>query len=80
MLFGAAALALGSPFLVSAHKDNQKVNDCRAFNLRLSEEQRRGAQAQGSYKWFDEFSPAPELGVNAFDPVFRGAISNSPDQ
>jgi len=40
MFFGAAALARESPFLVGAHKGNQKVNDCRAFNLRLSEEQR----------------------------------------
>ena len=34
-------------------------------------------------RWFDQLFPvfpAPDFGANAFDPVFRGAISNSPDQ
>ena len=58
--FGAV---LAAPYLLSAVLGNQKVNDCRAFNVRLSEEQRREAQAQATYNWLDEFSPAPELGV-----------------
>ena len=33
-----------------------------------------------SLRWFDQLFPAPDFGANAFDPVFRGAISNSPDQ
>jgi len=33
-----------------------------------------------SLRWFDPLFPAPDFGANAFDPVFRGAISNSPDQ
>ena len=33
-----------------------------------------------SLRWFDRLFPAPDFGANAFDPVFRGAISNSPDQ
>jgi hypothetical protein len=36
-----------------------------------------------SLSWFDQLFPvfpAPDFGANAFDPVFRGAISNSPDQ
>ena len=110
LMYRAIASLIWSPIAAfSALKGRNRVNDCRAFNVRLFEEQRRGAQAQGSYKWFDEFSPAPDLGAdppdlpvsipslswfdqlfpvfpapdfgaNAFDPVFRGAISNSPDQ
>ncbi len=34
-VFGAV---LAAPYPLSAHKGNQKVNDCRAFNVRLSEE------------------------------------------
>ena len=33
-----------------------------------------------SLRWFNQLFPAPDFGANAFDPVFRGAISNSPDQ
>ena len=29
---------------------------------------------------FDQLLPAPDFGKNAFDPVFGGAISNSPEQ
>ena len=33
-----------------------------------------------SLRWFDPLFPAPDFGTNTFGPVFRGAISNSPDQ
>ena len=46
-----------------------KVNDCRAFNLRLSEERRRGAQSQASYEWLDELFPIPDFRTNALFPV-----------
>jgi hypothetical protein len=29
---------------------------------------------------FDQLLPAPDLGANAFDPIFGSAISNSPEQ
>ena len=31
-----------------------------------------------SLRWFDQLFPAPDFGVNAFDPVFGGSISNTP--
>ena len=46
-----------------------KVNDCRAFNARLSEERRRSAQSQASYEWSDELFPIPDFRANAFFPV-----------
>jgi hypothetical protein len=92
MYLSIAALVWTPIAAFSAVKGRNRVNDCRAFNVRLSEEQRRDAQAQATYNWLDEFSPAPELGVapqnlpaiippvRGFSPAFSGSISNSPDQ
>ena len=78
--------------LLSREGSQQGQRFCRAFNVRLSEEQRRGAQAQATYKWLDDFSPVPDFGVasqdlpaiippaRGFSPVFSGSISNSPEQ
>ena len=93
LMYRAIGSLIWSPIqAISAVKGLNRVKDCRAFNVRLSEEQRRGAQAQATYNWLDEFSPAPELGVapqnlpaiippvRGFSPVFSGSISNSPEQ
>ena len=89
MFFGAAALAVGSPFLVGAHKGNQKINDCRMFNARLLELRGGDAVGQATYNWLDEFSPVPDFGVasqnlpaiippvRGFSSVFSGSIRNS---
>ena len=75
----------------SGVRGNRKVNDCRAFNVRLLELRGGGAVGQAAYNWLDEFSPAPDFGVasqnlpaiispvSGFSPVFRGSISNSPE-
>ena len=92
MYLSIAALVWTPIAAFSAVKSGNRVNDCRAFNVRLSEEQRRGAQAQATYKWLDDFSPVPDFGVasqdlpaiippaRGFSPVFSGSISNSPEQ
>ena len=65
-IFGVVA---GVAAAVGAAAGLTKVNDCRAFNLRLSEERRRGAQSQASYEWLDELFPIPDFRANALFPV-----------
>ena len=50
-----------------------KVNDCRAFNVRLLQERRGDEQA--SHEWLDELFPLPDLGVTGLDPVFGVPIN-----
>ena len=70
-----AALVWAPVQAVSAVKGLSKVNDCRSFNARLSEEQRRGTQSQASHEWLDELFPLPDLGVTGLDPVFGVPIN-----
>ncbi len=70
-----AALVWTPVQAVSAVKGLSKVNDCRSFNARLSEEQRRGTQSHAGYEWLDELFPLPDLGVTGFDPVFGVPIN-----
>ena len=70
-----AALVWAPVQAVSAVKGLSKVNDCRSFNARLSEEQRRGTQSQAGYEWLDELFPLPDLGVTGLDPVFGVPIN-----
>ena len=75
MYLSIAALVWTPIAAFSAVKGRNRVNDCRAFNVRLSEEQRRDAQAQATYNWLDEFSPALELGVAPNHPVTLGVVA-----
>ena len=70
-----AALVWTPVQAVSAVKGLSKVNDCRSFNARLSEEQRRGTQSHAGYEWLDELFPLPDLGVTGLDPVFGVPIN-----
>jgi len=54
----------------SGLKGNNKMRDCRAFNARMLQAGRGDAVGQATYDWLDGFSPPPDLGVTAFDPVF----------
>ena len=76
----------------SVVRGNRKVNDCRAFNVRLLQLRGGGTVGQATYNWLDEFYPAPDFGVasqdlpaiispgSGFRSVFSGPISNSPEQ
>ena len=64
-----AALIWSPVQAFSAVRGFRKVNDCRAFNVRLSEERRRGTQSQASYEWSDELFPIPDFRANALFPV-----------
>ena len=62
-MYRAIASLIWSPVqAISAVKGRNRVNDCRAFNVRLSEERRRGAQSQAGYEWLDELFPMPDFG------------------
>ena len=75
----------------SVVRGNRKVNDCRAFNVRLLQLRGGGTVGQATYNWLDEFSPAPDFGVasqdlpaiispvSGFSPVFSGSIGNRPE-
>ena len=88
-ILGITGLGLSVAQVFSGLKGNNKVRDCRAFNVRLSEERRQGTQAQATYNWLDEFSPVPDFGVAShnlpaiippvwgFRSVFSGPIRNS---
>jgi hypothetical protein len=68
---GAASLVVGGLYAFSALKGNGRVNDCRALNARLFEPRRGSLSSVVSYEWLDELFPLRDLGVTAFDPVFR---------
>ncbi len=72
---GAAGLGLGGLWLAAAGVGNQKVNECRTFNLHLLELRRSGTSSLTSYEWLDEVFPLPHLGVTGLDPVFGVPIN-----
>jgi len=54
----AIGAALAVPYLYSAIKGNQKVNESRAFNARLMLERRRGgASSLASHEWLNQQHP-----------------------
>jgi hypothetical protein len=49
----AGRVLMGLAAAVGTIAGIKKANDCIAFNVRLSEGQRRDAQAQATYNWLD---------------------------
>ena len=72
---GAVGLGLGGLWVAAAGMGNQKVNECRTFNLHLLELRRSGASSLTSHEWLDELFPLPDLGVTGLDPVFGVPIN-----